>query len=204
MLSCSPNWTESSLLEDSFFLVIEFRCISVRELRFFAVAARKHTALLRWSLSVAWHAIRKMHSEKLRTSQPYDHWHQQKCQFIALVAVKLCYIEIADNLASLYGGKKYVAFSGHELIKTEILCYIENFVILRFNSILSHWVVWKVSSSTFSTYTHSSWEDNNILCIHTRLAQTCSKLKHMLARAEPIYLWLEPVHLLQCQRSRYH
>lgn len=105
---------------------------------FSASAARKRAALLRSSLSVAWHAIRKMRSEKLRRSQPYDPWNQQKCQFIALVAVKLCHIEIADNLASLYGRKKYVAFSGHDLIKTEILCYIENFVILRFNSIFSH------------------------------------------------------------------
>lgn len=137
---------------------------------FSASAARKHAALLQSSLSVAWHAIWKMHSEKLSTSQTYDHWHQQKCQFIALVAEKLRYIEIEDNLASLYGRKNYVAFSGHDLIKTEILCYIENFVMSRFNGIVIQWVVWKVSSSMFSTYKHSHWEGNNILLIPTRLA----------------------------------
>uniref|UniRef100_A0A6G5AGA0 Uncharacterized protein n=1 Tax=Rhipicephalus microplus TaxID=6941 RepID=A0A6G5AGA0_RHIMP len=57
------------------------------------------------------------------------------------LAVKLGLNEIVDNQASFYSGKKYTAFSGHELVKTEILCCNADFVVSRYNCILGHLVM---------------------------------------------------------------
>lgn len=52
-------------------------------------------------------------------------------QFSSVAAVKLYDVEIVDKRTSLCGGKKYMLFYGHQLVKRLAVCYIRNFVILE-------------------------------------------------------------------------
>lgn len=75
-------------------------------------------------------------ARRLFTKTTFDHWHQRELQFIALVF--LCGSDVTVSISKLWINmlftlrlKMYTVFCGQEVIKTEMLHCIENFILLK-------------------------------------------------------------------------
>lgn len=91
----------------------------------------------RWLLCRVAHNLKNMFTKTVRNSSTClttrtSRSFNLSAWFTPAVAVRLRYMKVTDKNASLYGDKRYMVFYGHQAVKPQVLCNIENFVILKF------------------------------------------------------------------------